>query len=193
MAVDHPLYNVPTDATIRLIWARDADVVMVEEVLTWNTKIGGSSPMCEFINVMRRKYTGIEVAKLDASPFIIGSRPRFFMACCQERVGGQAAAKEWAMHVDDVVNFRKSLGPPTPLLGPNAIFSDLMIEQAKEQIANQLLIYEDLFSYPPFPQTAPVPPHIIRPQWTICGDGSALNVNSFFIVSILPHSFNPVP
>ena len=114
----HPLYDVPTSSSVRLTFSRDAEINVVEEVVTWNRIPKGmsESPMQTFINAIRHTWPGIAVQQLDCNSYMAGSRPRLFMIAVKESSGGQNAANEWSMIVDTLNEHRRAAGPPTPLI-----------------------------------------------------------------------------
>ena len=146
----HPMYAVPGDITMRLIEARNPKIILIEEVTAWNHRPadGGVSPMKRFVAWLREKYPhiGIEVLRLDCVPFMAGSRPRLYMGCFKLEVGGHAAAREWVMNAEQILQHRREQGEPTPLTGPTGILTDEVLEKAKSGITHGSRKYEDFFS-----------------------------------------------
>ena len=86
----------------------------------------------------------IAVATLDYRPYMVGSRPRLYMACIKAAHGGQAACNEWMNNCDHIIKHRLEQGEPTPLTGDNGILTDEVLEEAKEAIVHSSKTIQDI-------------------------------------------------
>ena len=165
----HPLCDVPTSSSLRLIFSRDAEINFVEEVVTWNRIPKGmsESPMQTFINAIRHRWPGIAVQQLDCNPYMVGSRPLLFMIAVKESSGGQNAANEWSRIVDTLNEHRRAAGPPTPLvhtdgntsgvavLSPDIISELKDMQKFRRETATELFcLFQKQMKCFNFPQTA---------------------------------------
>ena len=117
---DHPAQYVAGDMIMATQEQDPADITLIEEVegfLTKKNKEGISA--CDVLVEDMDYVNGAEttaVVKLDADPWIEGSRPRVFIASYALRVGGAEAALGWVEMVDRIRHYRGE-SPPTLIFG----------------------------------------------------------------------------